>query len=146
MIITIFYSGQLIGFFFCSLIGDLIRPKIQMVGGLVVGMAGSLILAFSDIQWLSITGMWILAFGLTIPFNLTFVFATELVEEQKSQKYKIVICFIFSIGALAVVLWFYIIPKFKDVLLYFYAIPLLALTLIFAFFFKDTPISMVTKL
>ena len=116
-----------------------------MVGGLIFAIIGSCILSFSDILELSVIGMWLMTFGLTGPFNLGFIFITEMVEEKQRSKYKILICASFSLGALLVVFWFFIIPDFKWVVLYFYAIPLLILAIIFITFFQDTPISMITK-
>lgn len=76
VIILIFYSGQLLGFFFCSLVGDLIRPKVLMVAGLAISLVGVVVLGFSEIMELSVAGMWLTDFGLTIPFNLVFIFVT----------------------------------------------------------------------
>ena len=78
-IILIFYSGQLFGFFFSSLIGNMVRAKIMMVGGLFIAAAGAVLLCFSNVLELSVVGMWMMNFGLTAPFNLTFIFITEMV-------------------------------------------------------------------
>ena len=51
----------------------------------------------------------------------------------------------FSVGALYDVLWFYVLPDFKLVILVFFAIPVALLAGIFIMFFKDTPISLITK-
>lgn len=51
----------------------------------------------------------------------------------------------FNIGALFNVLLYFLVPNFKIVLLFFFAIPLVAIGVIFLIFFKDTPISMITK-
>ena len=89
--------------------------------------------------------MFLLSTGISISYNLTYIFITELVEESKRQKYKIVIASIFSIGALCDVLWFFIIPNFEAVMLVFFGIPILAIALAFFFYFEDTPISLITK-
>jgi len=51
----------------------------------------------------------------------------------------------FSVGALYDVLWFYAIPNFRTVSLIFFGIPVIILTALFIIFFKDTPISLITK-
>ena len=66
-------------------------------------------------------------------------------EERKRQKYKIVIASIFSIGALCDVLWFFLIPNYSIVMLIFFGIPILTIAVLFVVFFKDTPISIITK-
>ena len=68
-----------------------------------------------------------------------------MVEEKKRQVYKVVVASIFSVGALTNVLWFYLVPNYKTVLLVFFGIPVIALAIIFIVYFKDTPISLITK-
>ena len=68
-----------------------------------------------------------------------------MVEENKRQKFKILIAAMFNIGALFNVLLYFLIPNFKTVLIFFFAIPLVLIGIIFIIFFKDTPISMITK-
>lgn len=80
LIKTIFYSGQLIGFFLSSLIGDLVRAKILLLSGLITTLVGIAVLAFSDNMWVTIAGMLLFATGPTISFNLTYIFVTEMVE------------------------------------------------------------------
>ena len=76
MVLILFYSGQLVGFFGNSLIGNMVRPKIIMVGSLLFAVLGALIVCFSDILELTVFGMWCMMFGLTGPFNLSFIFIT----------------------------------------------------------------------
>ena len=51
----------------------------------------------------------------------------------------------FSIGALVDVLFFFIFPNYELVMLVFFALPVLILIIIFVIFFRDTPISLITK-
>lgn len=51
----------------------------------------------------------------------------------------------FNIGALFNVMLYYLMPDFKIVLIFFFSIPLVLIGIIFIIFFKDTPISMITK-
>ena len=67
------------GFLFVSLVGDFVRSKVLMVGGLVIACIGCCMLSFSDILELSVAGMWLMTFGLTGPWNLGFIFITEMV-------------------------------------------------------------------
>jgi ABC-type sugar transport system permease subunit len=43
------------------------------------------------------------------------------------------------------VLWFYLFPNYRTVLLIFFAIPVAVLAVVFSLYFKDTPISLITK-
>ena len=99
-IITILYSGPLLAFLLTFLLGNVIRSKIIMLGGLTIALIGALLLALSPVFWLGVLGMFLLGTGISISYNLTYIFITELVEERKRQKYKIVVASIFSIGAL----------------------------------------------
>lgn len=90
-------------------------------------------------------GMFLALAGMIMSLNLTYVFVTELVEEKNRQKYKVILTALFSLGGLTNVLWFYLLPNFEIVLLVFFGGPTLVLTIIFAIFFKDTPISLITK-
>ena len=51
----------------------------------------------------------------------------------------------FSIGALVDVLFFFLLPNYVLVMLIFFALPVLVLIIVFMLFFKDTPISLITK-
>ena len=66
-----------------------------MVGSLSICLVGTFLLAFSDILWLSVAGMWLMTFGLTIPLNLTFCYITEMVQEKDRQEYTVVVTFAF---------------------------------------------------
>ena len=116
-----------------------------MVGGMAVGLLGIFILVFTSSLGLGVLGLVLLTFGLIIPYNLTYIFITEMVEESRRQNYKIVVAAIFSAGGLANVLFFYLVPNFQKVMLFFYGIPILAIIVVFIVFFKDTPISLITK-
>lgn len=109
---TIFYGGELFGFFFSSLVGDFIRAKYLLLLGLVIAIVGCILTSVSPWVWLCVIGMFLTLGGCIIAYNLTFIFMTELVEEKKRQTYKVVISSIFSVGALLNVLWFYILPNF----------------------------------
>ena len=141
----IYYSGNLISFFTLALIGDFFRNKTLLIGGLLMTIFGTLILAFSDILELAVVGMWFMTFGTTFPLNLSYIFMTEMVDEDKRQKYKIIMVTTFNLSALFVVGLFYVLPDFKLVLIYFIAIPYAVITAIFFFFIEDTPMSLVTK-
>ena len=58
------------------MIGDLLRSKILMLTGLSIAFTGTLILAFSNLYWLSVTGMLMLTTGVILSFNLTYIFVT----------------------------------------------------------------------
>jgi hypothetical protein len=116
-----------------------------MISGLILGMIGIFLIIFSDVFWISSLGMSLLVMGMIAAYNLTYIFVTEMVEESNRQQYKIVIAFIFSIGAVFDVLWFFLIPNYEKVLLFFYVVPVAAITIIFMYFFHDTPISLITK-
>jgi hypothetical protein len=49
------------------------------------------------------------------------------------------------VGGLFDVLFFFVAPDYTLVMLIFFAIPLIVLTAVFIAFFKDTPISLITK-
>ena len=83
--------------------------------------------------------------GINTSFNLSYIYITEYVDENRRQYYKVVLASMFSIGALLDVLWFYLIPNFEVVLLALFALPVLILIIVFMIFFKDTPISLITK-
>jgi hypothetical protein len=68
-----------VGFFFCAIVGDLMRTKILMVFGLCSSILGVLIVGVSTVLGLSIFGLFLIIFGLIIGFNLTFIFVTEMV-------------------------------------------------------------------
>ena len=116
-----------------------------MVGGLILTLIGLVIQVFSSEIWLGVFGMLLFTTGPIVSFNLTYIFITEMVEEKKRQVYKVVVASIFSVGALTNVLWFYLVPNYKTVLLVFFGIPVIALAIIFIVYFKDTPISLITK-
>ena len=145
MTITILYSGPLLAFFLTFMMGNMLRSKVIMLGGLAIALAGVVLLSLSHVYWLGVLGMFLLSTGISISYNLTYIFITELVEERKRQKYKIVIASIFSIGGLCDVLWFFLIPNFEVVMLVFYGLPMLVIAVVFIVFFKDTPISLITK-
>jgi len=142
---TIFYSGQLFGFFFSSIVGDYIRAKYLLLLGLAIGVVGVILVSVSPWVWLCVTGMFLSLGGCIISYNLTFIFITELVEERKRQTHKVVLSAIFSVGALFNVLWFFVLPNFEIVLLAFYGLPIVVTGVLFLLFFKDTPISLITK-
>ena len=123
----------------------MVRSKILLLSGLFTAIGGTVLLALSRIYWLSVLGMLGLSTGITVAYNLTYIFITELVEERKRQKYKIVVASIFSIGALFDVLWFFILPNFTIVLLVFFGIPILVIAILFIVFFRDTPLHLITK-
>ena len=89
--------------------------------------------------------MILFTLGINQSFNLSYVYLTEYVDESRRQYYKVVLASMFSIGALVNVLWFYLIPNFEVVMLALFALPVLILIVIFIIFFKDTPISLITK-
>lgn len=84
----------------------------MVIGGLIVSMVGIVIVSFSDVLWFSIIGLFIIPVGLITSYNLTYIFITEMVVENKRQKYKIIVASIFSVGALTNVLWFLMVPKY----------------------------------
>jgi len=109
---TFFYAGELFGFFFSSIVGDLIRIKILMLVGLLMTLIGILFLTLSPVLWLGVLGSFLTLAGMIIALNLTYVFVTELVEEKRRQAYKVILTALFSLGALFNVLWFFIAPNF----------------------------------
>jgi hypothetical protein len=116
-----------------------------VLSGLFTTLLGIAVLAFSDNFWVAVVGMLLFATGPTIAFNMTYIFVTEMVIESRRQKYKVILASMFSVGALYDVLWFYVLPDFKLVILIFFAIPVALLAGTFIMFFKDTPISLITK-
>ena len=79
MIKSLFFSGQLIGFFLCSIIGDVFRSKVLMLMGLLTAFAGTLVLGLSHVMWVGVAGMMMLTTGLILSFNLTYIFVTEMI-------------------------------------------------------------------
>jgi len=116
-----------------------------VIGGMMVSLVGIIILSFSDVFWFSIVGLFIIPVGIITSYNLTYIFITEMVVEHKRQTYKIIVASIFSVGALTNVLWFLMIPNYEIVMLVFFGLPMLIIMIIFIVFFKDTPISLITK-
>ena len=116
-----------------------------MVGGMAISLIGSVMIALSDILWLCVVGMVLFTIGINQSFNLSYIFLTEFVQEDRRQYFKVVLASMFSIGALVDVLFFFILPNYVLVMLIFFALPVLILIIIFMLFFKDTPISLITK-
>jgi MFS family permease len=112
LIKSFFYSGQLVAFFVASIIGDLFRTKIMVVGGLAIALVGIVIASFSQIFILSAIGLFLIPVGIITSYNLTYIFITEIVIESKRQTYKILVASLFSVGALTNVLWFLIVPDY----------------------------------
>ena len=142
---SLFFSGQLIGFFLCSIIGGVFRSKVLMLMGLLTAFVGTLLLALSHVMWVGVVGMMMLTTGIILSFNLTYIFVTEMSEEKKRQKFKILIASMFNIGALYNVGLYFLVPNFKLVMLYFFSLPIVVIALTFMILFKDTPFSMITK-
>ena len=142
---SIMYLGPLLSFFFCSIVGDLISGRKLLIGGIVVGILGFFLLIFSWSFWVGVIALFLMMFGVMLSYGLSYIFITELVAENRRQTFKIIISATFSVGALTNVLEFYILPNYKSVVIFFFLIPMIILGLAFALFFKDTPISLLTK-
>ena len=56
--------GALIGCFISALVGDILRSKVIMVGGMAVSLIGSVMIALSDILWLCVVGMVLFTIGI----------------------------------------------------------------------------------
>ena len=112
---------------------------------LVTSIGGAFLLGFSQGMYFDVFGMWLLIFGLTIPLNMGYVIITEMVEEGRRQQYKTIFNLTFTLGAIYVVLWFYLLRNYEDVIYYCYGLPLIIITAILLVIYQDTPISMITK-
>jgi MFS family permease len=139
------YSGQLAGAFSSSLLGDILSARMMMIGGLCFAFIGTMLIALSSVLELCVVGMFLLVSGIMLAVNLTYIFVTEMVQENKRQTYKIMISSAFSCGALVNVLWFFLVPNFEIVLPCFFGVPVFFINVSFILFFKDTPISLITK-
>ena len=58
------------------MIGDLFRSKVLVVGGLIISLAGAILLVATKIFWLSIIGAFLVPCGVTMSYNLTYIFLT----------------------------------------------------------------------
>ena len=79
MVITIFYAGYLAGNLFSALVGDLIRAKTLIVGGMVVCIGSILITTLSPYFWLTVVGLAFMTGSIILPYNMTYIFITEMV-------------------------------------------------------------------
>ena len=65
--------------------------------------------------------------------------------ESKRQTYKVMLSSAYSLGGLLNVLWFKLIPNYEKVLILFYLLPTIVCILCFLLFFKDMPLTQLTK-
>ena len=56
--------------------GDILRSKVIMVGGMAISLVGSVMIALSDILWLCVVGMVLFTIGINQSFNLSYIFLT----------------------------------------------------------------------
>ena len=52
-------------------------PLIEQIP--LAALVGVMLLAFSEIMELAVVGMWLMDVGLTVPYNLVFIFVTEMI-------------------------------------------------------------------
>ena len=100
------------GFLSVAFIGDVFRSKSLVISGIVITLVGILMMTLTDIFWLSTAGIFVMPMGLMISYNLTYIFITEMVEENSRQKYKMVVASVFSIGGLLDVFMYFVAPNF----------------------------------
>jgi MFS family permease len=134
-----------LGFVCCFLIGDLIGAKTLMLMGLIVNLIGVFKVVMSGSLMGAGYGMFFCLFGLTITYGVSFTFVTETVGEEKRQSYKVILSSIYSLGGVLNVLWFYLLPNFEMIMILCYQLPTILCILCFLFFFKDTPITLLTR-
>ena len=71
---TIMYSGDLLGIFFMSLMGDTLKRKTMMILCQGINLLGVLMAIFSVNLWMGGIGMFFSIFAVKVILNLSFTF------------------------------------------------------------------------
>lgn len=124
------YFGSLVGFIISSLIADNIGRKTMMTVSLGVASFGSLLVVTGFNLPMIVVGVILSGMGINVSCCMAFCYLAETVENNKRQKYSILIQVTFTLGSMFITGTYALIGHWRVI-----SIALQTIPVIITFFF-----------
>ena len=126
------YVGSLIGFLVFSYLSDNYGRKFSLLISLGVCVLGNILVSSSFDILMTSFGLFLSGGGANASCNISLCFFNEVTNNYKRQKYSILVQFSFTIGAILVTGFYYIIPHWRVISVFLITIPsVISLFLVF---------------
>lgn len=133
---SMFYFGAIVGYIILGSMVDNIGRRLILLISLGFGCAGLLLILVAGNIILVDIGLFIVGFGLESAFNMGFFFFTETLEDRYRQKAGIITQTAYCLGALTIILLFFIFKNWKIIFWIFIFTPTLISTILSFIFIK----------
>ena len=145
LISSLVYLGSFFGYVLISPLIDNIGRKKSFLISFGIATAGMILVGCAQNLVMVGIGLFFAGFGANSTVNICFYFITETVENQKRQKYCVLIQFCFGLGGIINIAYYYFIQKWRIIYWAFFIIPSLLIMVATAYFVEETPFFLVTK-
>ncbi len=126
--------GSLVGFLIFSYITDSYGRKFSLLISITVCVVGNILVSSSFNIVVAAIGLFLSGGGANASANTSLCFFNEITNNYKRQKYSILVQFSFTIGAILVNGFYYIIPHWRVISVFLITIPSL-ISLFMVFFY-----------
>lgn len=133
------YFGAFLGYLGFSFFSDNFGRRSSILLAWGCATLGGIILAVSVNIPMAAVGLFFAGAGSDAAINICFYFFSEVVEDEKRQKYSIVVQIAFTIGAILVTVLFYIIPSWRIVVIISITVPAIIAFILVFLFVEETP-------
>jgi OCT family organic cation transporter-like MFS transporter 4/5 len=130
------YVGSLVGFLLFSYLTDNYGRKLSLLVSIAVCVVGNILVSSSFNIVVASIGLFLSGGGANSSANTTLCFFNEVTNNYKRQKYSILVQFSFTIGAILVTGFYYIIPHWRVISVFLITIPSL-ISIFMVFFYVE---------
>jgi MFS family permease len=128
------YFGSLVGYFLSSFIAGNIGRKKLMTIALGISSLGSVLVVTAFNLPMVVIGVIFSGMGINVACGMAFCYLAETVEDNKRQKYSILVQISFTIGTMLVTGFYASIADWRIISIILQAIPVIATFLLYAFY------------
>lgn len=133
------YLGSFIGFLLFSFFTDNFGRRKSILLSLGTCALGNLVLTLSPNLVIASLGLVLSGAGGNASINITFYFMGETVQNEKRQKYSVLVQAAFTVGAILVTALYMIVPNWRIVSIILVAIPSFASLFLVLIYVEQTP-------
>ena len=128
------YFGSLLGFFLSSFIAGNIGTKQLMTVSLGISSVGSVLVVTGFNLPMVVVGVVLSGMGINVACGMAFCYLSETVEDNKRQKYSILVQVSFTVGTMLLTGLYATIGDWRIISIILQAVPVIATFLLYLFY------------
>jgi MFS family permease len=117
------YLGAFVGYILISFFSDNFGRRTSILLAWSATTLGAIIVSLSQNIYMAGFGLFLSGAGSDAAINICFYFFGEVVGDKKRQQYSVIVQILFTLGAMTVTLFYYLIPNWRIVSIISITIP-----------------------